>query len=79
MDSEEKRQMELKPCPFCGGEPYVEGNHRAFIKAKTTRVAFVRCRRCNARTARFELKDFGCTSHSRKAVEKAVEAWERRC
>lgn len=69
---------ELKPCPFCGGKPYLETHHRAFIKAKTTRVAFVRCRECEARTQRFELTDFGRTSHSEEANKKAIEAWNRR-
>lgn len=70
--------MELKPCPFCGGRPYLETSHRAFIDAQTTKVAFVRCRDCNARTARFKLADFGRTSHSQQANEKAIEAWNRR-
>ena len=69
---------ELKPCPFCGGKPYLETNHRAFINAKTTKVAYVRCRDCEARTQRFELKAFGRTSHSGAANEKAIEAWNRR-
>ena len=69
---------ELKPCPFCGGKPYLETRHRAFIKAKTTRVAFVRCRECEARTQRFELTDFGHTSYSEEANKKAIEAWNRR-
>ena len=68
----------LKPCPFCGGKPYLETHHRAFINAQTTKVAFVRCRSCEARTQRFELRDFGCTSNSAKANEKAIEAWNRR-
>ena len=68
----------LKPCPFCGGKPYLETHHRAFIKAKTTRVAFVRCRECEARTQRFELTDFGRTSYSEEASKKAIEAWNRR-
>lgn len=70
--------MEIKKCPFCGGEPYLESHHRAFINAQSTRVAFVRCRQCNARTERFKLEDFGCTSRSLKANEKAIEAWNRR-
>ena len=68
----------LKPCPFCGGKPYLESNHRAFIKGQTSRVAFVRCRECNARTQRFELKDFGRTAHSGEANQCAIEAWNRR-
>lgn len=69
---------EMKPCPFCGGKPYLETNHRAFINAKTTKVAFVRCGSCNARTERFKLEDFGHTSKSKEANLKAVEAWNRR-
>ena len=69
---------ELKPCPFCGGKPYLETRHRAFIKAQTTRVAFVRCTECNARTNRFELQSFGCTRSSKEANTKAIEAWNRR-
>lgn len=69
---------ELKPCPFCGGKPYLETSHRAFIKAKTTKVAYVRCRDCEARTQRFELEAFGHTSRSEAANKKAIEAWNRR-
>jgi Lar family restriction alleviation protein len=68
----------LKPCPFCGGKPYLEQRHRAFIKAETTRVAFVRCTECEARSNRFQLKDFGNTAVSREANLKAIEAWNRR-
>ena len=69
---------ELKPCPFCGGKPYLETHHRAFINAKTTKVAFVRCRDCEARSNRFELETFGRTSYSHEANLKAIEAWNRR-
>lgn len=69
---------ELKPCPFCGGEAYLEDKHRAFIKGQSTRVAYVRCRRCNARTERFELQKYGGASHSAEAERLAVEAWNRR-
>ncbi len=70
---------ELKPCPFCGGEAYLETRHRAFVKAQTTRVAYVRCTKCEARSARFELKAYGCSSSSAEANRKAIEAWEMRC
>lgn len=70
--------LELKPCPFCGGKPYLEKCHRAFIHAKSTRVAFVRCMNCHARTGRFELADYGRTSHSAEAEAKAIEAWNTR-
>lgn len=69
---------ELKPCPFCGGEAYLEDHHRAFIRGQTTRVAYVRCRKCNARTGRFELGKHGGGSNSAEAVRLAIEAWNRR-
>ena len=68
----------LKPCPFCGGEAIIEKNHRAFIKGLSTRVAFVYCKKCNARTGRFKLEDYGCTSHSSVAVQKAIAVWNER-
>ena len=71
-------RAELKNCPFCGGESILEYNHRAFIKSQTTKVAFVRCKVCNARSGRVELRDFGCSSHSTEASQKAVAAWNKR-
>ncbi len=73
-----KYHAELKNCPFCGGESILEYNHRAFINGQTTKVSFVRCKVCNARSGRFKLTDFGCTSHSKEANEKAVDAWNKR-
>lgn len=70
--------VKLKPCPFCGGKAYLETNHRAFIKAQTTKVAYVRCLNCNARTQRIELAKYGKTSHSIEADNEAVQAWNRR-
>lgn len=68
----------LKPCPFCGGKAYLESKHRAFIDAKTTRVAFVRCTVCNARSGRVKLTDYGKTSNSWEANQKVIDAWNRR-
>lgn len=68
----------LKPCPFCGGKARLEQSHRAFINSKSTKVAFVYCTECNARSGRVNLADYGCTSHSDEACQKVVEAWNRR-
>lgn len=69
---------ELLPCPFCGGGAFLEQSHRAFINGETTRVAFVRCKKCNARSGRFELRNYGRTSKSMEASKQAVEAWNKR-
>lgn len=69
---------ELKSCPFCDGEPYLEKSHRAFVEGVTSRVAFVRCKKCNARTGRVETSMFKCSSYSTKANQLAIEAWNRR-
>lgn len=70
--------MELKKCPFCGGEAYLEKSSRVYNKGKTEKAAFVRCTNCMARTGKVMLSDYNCTSHSREAEEKAVELWNRR-
>lgn len=74
-----KDYQSLRECPFCGGAAYLEESHRAFIGGKTSRVAFVRCKKCNARSGRFELADYGHTKNSIAANEAAVNAWNRRC
>ena len=70
--------MEIKSCPFCGGRPYLEKSHRAFINGESTRVTFVRCTKCHARSGRFKIEDFGHTSHSEAAEAKAIESWNGR-
>jgi len=68
----------LKPCPFCGGEAYLEKSHRAFINGKTTKVTFVRCLKCNARSSRENIADYGHSSCSTEAELKVISMWNRR-
>ena len=68
----------LKKCPFCGGRAYLEKSHRAFIDGKTTKVAFVRCTVCNARSGRVKISDYGCSSKSQEACDVVADAWNRR-
>lgn len=68
----------LKPCPFCGGKAFLERSHRAFINAETTKVAFVRCTKCNARSGRVNLSDYGKTSYSTDANLTVINSWNNR-
>ena len=58
--------------------PYLEESQRGFVNGESTRVCFVRCRDCNARSPRVDIKEFGRTSHSAEAIKIVVDAWNRR-
>ena len=64
----------MKPCPFCGGEPHLERNHRNFVKGEPTRVALVRCTQCEAKSGKFDLRVYD----PKKARTLAIEAWNLR-
>ena len=70
--------MILKSCPFCGGRPYLEDSHRSFVNGKSTKVAFIRCKECNARSQRIDISDYGCTSRSFQANQLVADAWNKR-
>ena len=70
--------MIVKACPFCGGKPYIEESSRGFINGESTRVCFVRCKICNARSERVNLKDYGCSSYSSQAIADVVASWNKR-
>ena len=70
--------MRLKSCPFCGGEAYLEKSSRVYYRGKTEKAANVRCLNCQARTGKVMISDYGFTSHSKEAEDKAVEMWNRR-
>lgn len=72
------KRDKLLNCPYCGGEPMLERSFRAFVDGKSTKVAFVRCTNCNARSGRVNLSDYGHTSNSNEAENKAIELWNRR-
>lgn len=75
---ENELRASMKPCPFCGGKPYLETSSRAFVNGTSTRVTFVRCIRCNARGNRVNIAEFGKSTRSIDAEQKAVHAWNRR-
>ncbi len=72
------KRFEILPCPFCGGDPYLEQSSRGFHRGVSTRLAYVRCKGCGARGPHFDLAEFGCTASSSRANELAVAAWNRR-
>lgn len=55
--------MELKPCPFCGGEPHITIRPS---EDHTGVKCYIRCRRCDARSGRH------------KSAEFAQKAWNKR-
>lgn len=68
--------MELKPCPFCGGEATTKEQNIYVYEA-----IFVHCKNCNARVMEYfsdapNMK--GVILGREKATEKAIEAWNRR-
>ena len=54
---------ELKPCPFCGGKPFISAKLPYFGEVPTLAVV---CENCNASTKQTDKK------------EKAIESWNRR-
>lgn len=57
-------KIELKPCPFCGGE--------AIITDKFFNCVAVICKSCRASSEEFPISKKYC------ANEKAAEAWNKR-
>lgn len=67
---------DLKPCPFCGGEPRLIIQNRTVIKGIVMRNCYVHCLNCDARGERF-LEGETVAEH-KEARQKAKDAWNRR-
>ena len=65
-------EMKLKPCPFCGGEAYIENDFSDYS-------FMVRCLVCGAKTRTFMtgLNDIPIDDEI-AAQNLAAEAWNRR-
>ena len=63
--------MELKPCPFCGGEAECITDNAFTQDAES----YVRCRRCRAQTSRFISDDL---LYDMNGKPNAAKAWNRR-
>jgi Lar family restriction alleviation protein len=66
--------MELKPCPFCGGEAKLLYG-KPWQQKQNMRSAFVQCRICRAKTVTFFQNAYEAWQDT---VKYAVEAWNRR-
>lgn len=66
--------MKLKTCPFCGSKPFIEEKSRGFANGEPTRITYIRCSVCNARSPRFDLRDY----ENYEAVQMAADAWNHR-
>ena len=76
MKGADMQEVELKPCPFCGG--------KAVVKATTKRIGFViwcECEKCYAKTEGYcpniENENTSITSIER-CKNDAIELWNRR-
>lgn len=69
--------MELKPCPFCGGEAFTK--HKISFPAHGERVDehYVSCIYCGAKGPAYDAEEDISRSTERTA-QKAVDAWNRR-
>ena len=58
--------MELKPCPFCGGNAILDHDRAGFG------ASYIRCERCRLESVHF-IKSFEIVSD-----EQAIKYWNRR-
>ena len=65
---------ELKPCPFCGGEAEFKTElvGPGFFESTSKAYIYVRCKECHAETKAYKESPYY------SALEKAIEAWDRR-
>ena len=65
--------MELRPCPFCGGEAKLKKGFPG--RQNGRKQALVQCRACGCRTPMFYQYEYESVSD---VYAHAVEAWNRR-
>lgn len=65
--------MELKPCPFCGGEAVMKSYlTNGGVFTRDNEHVYITCKSCGARSKEWRM------SIRYSALEKAEEEWNRR-
>lgn len=67
------RLLQVRSCPFCGGDSVLTKSSKTIIKGELTYVTYCYCKQCNSRGRRYILGD-----DKQKAHESAVNSWNRR-
>jgi Lar family restriction alleviation protein len=68
--------MELKPCPFCGGEA-VQGRSFGFDSHGHLDEYYIYCFTCGAKGPAYD-KENDILRLTERTVRKAADAWNRR-
>lgn len=68
--------IELKPCPFCGGNGRLEKRSQCEGFGCYTTYVYVACQNCGARGG--EADSYFNGSDERKLTLLAIDSWERR-
>ena len=77
-------RIEIKPCPFCGGEATVSKVTNGFMHdpATITNAYRVRCEQCGITTKAYESKiwqdNCGVVQIEANGAMDAIDAWNRR-
>ena len=76
------KQIELKPCPFCGGNATVQAEHKSLPFSEEENFYYVCCTNCGCRP--FVVSEICLYYKSdyeirrKNLIEKVIEKWNRR-
>lgn len=67
--------IEIKPCPFCGGFSKLVPKSKTYVGGELTYNCYVECKECHCRSGRFLLSEYETHAIAR---QKAIESWNKR-